>query len=364
MKRREFLVQVSAAAPLAMLAMKSPFAWATADGATSPWRTFDVVTEVDVTNPEGPTQLWLPVPLEHAGDYQRRISATFAAPGAQSAKLVKVPGYDVELLHVTWPDANSVGHVVLTSRVMTRDRSVDVASRTAIATDAELQRFLQPTKLLPTGGLVKAKAEEITKDRHGDIEKARALYEWVVDNTYRDAAVRGCGVGDINDMLASGHLGGKCADINALFVAMARSLKIPARDAYGVRVADSRLGYNCLGKSGDISKAQHCRAEFYAKNQGWIPVDPADVRKVILEEQKGGLPMDNPKVQAARARLFGSWEMNWIAYNRGHDVALPGSDKKPIPFLMYPNGETDGGRLDSLDPSTFKYSIRSTEVVV
>jgi hypothetical protein len=25
-----------------------------------------------------------------------------------------------------------------------------------------------------------------------------------------------------------------------------------------------------------------------------------------------------------RTRLFGSWEMNWIAYNVAHDVALPG----------------------------------------
>jgi len=72
--------------------------------------------------------------------------------------------------------------------------------------------------------------------------------------------------------------------------------------------------------------------------------------------------MENPKVQAARRRLFGSWEMNWIAYNMGHDVALPGSGKKAVPFLMYPQGETNGARLDSLDPAVFKYSIRSGEV--
>jgi len=30
-------------------------------------------------------------------------------------------------------------------------------------------------------------------------------------------------------------------------------------------------------------------------------------------------------VKKARARLFGSWEMNWMAYNFAHDVALPGS---------------------------------------
>jgi len=35
------------------------------------------------------------------------------------------------------------------------------------------------------------------------------------------------------------------------------------------------------------SKAQHCRAELYAQNTGWIPVDPADVRKVVLEKRPG-----------------------------------------------------------------------------
>ena len=54
-------------------------------------------------------------------------------------------------------------------------------------------------------------------------------------------------------------------------------------DIYGVRVADS-AEYKSLGKGGDITKAQHCRAEVYIGGYGWLPVDPADVRKVVLEE--------------------------------------------------------------------------------
>jgi transglutaminase-like putative cysteine protease len=214
---------------------------------------------------------------------------------------------------------------------------------------------------LPTDGIVKQTAEKITRGARRDIEKAHALYEWVVDNTSRDPKTPGCGLGDVASMLESGYLGGKCADINGLFVAMCRSLQVPARDAYGIRIADSRRGFRSLGKSGDISKAQHCRAEFYAKGLGWVPADPADVRKLVLEEVPGGLPIGDPKVQAARATLFGGWEMNWIAYNHGHDIALPGSRGRPIPFLMYPNGETSEGRLDSLDSAAFRYEIRSRE---
>jgi transglutaminase-like putative cysteine protease len=358
MKRRDFLLALSSAVPA--IASHSRLAGATASAG---WRRFELRTHVEIADPVGATKLWLPIPLAESTDYQRRIDLRWEAPGAARAERVVVPGYAVELLAVEWPDAKAVGSVDLVAVVETRDRAVDLAQslRRAPARPRALDAYLRATKLLPTDGVVKVTADEITHDRRGDVEKARAIYEWVVEHTNRDPNVRGCGIGDVGAMLESGYLGGKCADINALFVALARASGIPARDAYGVRVAESRLGYKCLGKSGDVSKAQHCRAEFYAVGHGWIPVDPADVRKVVLEES-GGLPLDDARVQAARERLFGAWEMNWVAYNHGHDIALPGAGAKPIPFLMYPNAETRGRRLDSLDPATFKYEIRSTEV--
>ena len=42
-----------------------------------------------------------------------------------------------------------------------------------------------------------------------------------------------------------------------------------------------------------------------------MPVDPADVRKVILEE-KPGLTIDDPIAKRARVKLFGQWEMNYL----------------------------------------------------
>src|SRR5208283_255737 len=99
-------------------------------------------------------------------------------------------------------------------------------------------------------------------------------------------------------------LGGKCADLNALFVGLARAAGVPARDVYGIRTAKSQLGYKSLGASSEIvTKAQHCRAEVYLGELGWTPVDPADVRKVMLEEPPGGRGRDDEMVRRARARL-------------------------------------------------------------
>jgi len=70
---------------------------------------------------------------------------------------------------------------------------------------------------------VKATATEITSGAKSDLAKARAIYEWIVDNTFRNPKTRGCGIGDIRFMLESRDLGGKCADLNALYVGLARA---------------------------------------------------------------------------------------------------------------------------------------------
>jgi transglutaminase-like putative cysteine protease len=99
----------------------------------------------------------------------------------------------------------------------------------------------------------------------------------------------------------------------------------------------------------------------YLQGYGWVPVDPADVRKVILEEGGGKSPTD-PMVVAARKRLFGSWEMNWLAYNYAHDLTLPKSTRGKVAFFMYPQCETAEGRLDPLDPDNFRYQMSSREI--
>ena len=326
------------------------------------WRTFEVTTRVEVLKTSGTTRIWLPMPLMSQLPCQKTLSATFHAEGG-TAKAINNNLDALGIIVAEFP--SGVKPVItLTTRVATKTYLVDLSSRSKPPNEklADLEHFLRPTKLLPTDGIVKTTATEITSGAKTDVEKARAIYEWIVDNTFRDPKTRGCGVGDIRFMLESKDLGGKCADLNALYVGLARAAGLPARDVYGIRVGKSELGYKSLGASSEnVTKAQHCRAEVYLSDYGWVPVDPADVRKVVLEEPPGNRPLDGDMVTNARARLFGSWEMNWMAYNFAHDVALPGSNGAPVGFLMYPQAETSEGRLDSLDPVNFKYEITSRE---
>ena len=192
------------------------------------------------------------------------------------------------------------------------------------------------------------------------LEKARAIYNWAVDNAHHDQTARGCGRGDIKYMLEKNNLGGKSADLNTLFVGLARASGIPARNQYGIRV-DESVTHKCLGKFGDLSNAQHCRAEFYLADLGWVPVDPADVHQLLLDE---GLTHDHPKVIALREKLFGAWEMNWVAFNHGDDITLANNSVSgKLPFFMYPHAEISGQEQDSLSSVEFSYKIISAKLV-
>ena len=364
MERRDFL--------LSSAALAAGVVWSRAASAAfepSPengWRTFEVTHAVDVRAAEGTTRVWVPLPSVHDNAWIRPMGNLWNG-NADLVRVAREPKYGAEMLVAEWYAADAPV-LEVTSRFATRDRALGAPGKLAPRARggslgrAERQLYTRATKLLPTDGIVRDTARDITRGTRGDEAAARAIYEWIVENTFRNPETRGCGLGDIRSMLVMGDLSGKCADLNALYVGLARAVGLPARDVYGLRVADSRFGYKSLGKSGDVTRAQHCRAEVWLERYGWVPVDPADVRKVVLEEEPDGLELDDPRVVDVRERLFGAWEMNWLAYNTAHDLALPGARDATVPFLMYPQGETDAGLLDALDPDGFRYRITSREL--
>jgi transglutaminase-like putative cysteine protease len=362
MNRRDILKAGVAAGALG-LAPRLASAQTTYAPAPKGWRSYVLVARIEPTN--GATKAWIPLPTFEAADWQRPGNVTWTG-NAKVAERVRDPKYGAEMLRVEWAADQQSPVIEVTAQVQAQDRSLVPGQGSAPElSDAERKLNLAATELLPTDGLVKETAQDVIKGirRRDDAAKARALYDWVVENTFRNPKTLGCGVGDITTMLRTGNLNGKCADLNALFVGMARSIGLPARDVYGIRVMPSQFGFKALGAgSENITKAQHCRAEVWLPGSGWTPVDPADVRKVVLEEPPGNLAMNDAKVVAARKALFGSWEGNWVAFNTAHDVKLPGSKEPAVAFLMYPQAENKSGFLDSLDPDKFKYRITGREL--
>ena len=349
MKRREFLG--------AMAAMPMAIRRQSVNPPTV--RMFEVTTKIALEESHDAAMAWVPLPLARTAPFQIDRGHTISG-NADKTRVETLAGSDATVLVAEWGHMMPPPELAVSIKVQTMDYRVLPTQPTGARRTADLTNYLKPTRLIPVDGIVKDTAVAITKGKRTDVAKARAIYDWIVENTVRDAEVKGCGLGDIRGMLEMKNLSGKCADLNALFVGLARASGLPARDLYGLRVAPSSQ-FPSLGRSGgDVTTAQHCRAEVWADAFGWIPVDPADVRKLMLEEKKPSL--DDAYVSKVRETLFGSWESNWIAFNDAHDVVLPGSTGKPLPFLMYPQAEVAGERLDSLDPAKFKYTITAREV--
>jgi transglutaminase-like putative cysteine protease len=321
------------------------------------WRTFEITTTLELGASAEPLRAWVPLPLDRPADYQRNLGHTVG--GNARARVMRDPASTAAFISAEWNNA-SAPVLSVTMRVSTSGHAVNLVRPSGGSRPADLARYLRPTALIPTDGIVRETAVAITRGHRTDLAKVRAIYDWIVERTVRDAEVKGCGLGDIRWMLETRNLAGKCADLNALFVGLSRAIGLPARDLYGIRVAPSQQ-FASLGRAGgNITTAQHCRAEVFVDGYGWIPVDPADVRKLILEE-RAQATLSDPYVAKAREALFGSWEMNWVAFNDAHDVALPGSRGKPLPFFMYPQAESGGARRDSLDPDRFRYRITVRE---
>ena len=184
----------------------------------------------------------------------------------------------------------------------------------------------------------------------------------------RDNSVLGCGEGDVEKMLTSGVLKGKCTDINSVFVALARAADIPAREVFGIRLGAAKklepYSKTAFGRAKDgvanVNGGQHCRAEFYLAGFGWVPVDSADVAKMRLTEKKA---VNDKETQAVADYLFGNWEANWMGYNHARDFDLyPQPELTPINNFGYPYAEIGGDPLNSYDAKAFGYEFISTQI--
>jgi transglutaminase-like putative cysteine protease len=328
------------------------------------WRTFDVTTTVTLRDAKGESTVWLPVPALDM-PWQRTEDTSWTG-NATDARLVTDPNGGAKVLLARFDGSVASPTIALTNRVETQNRAVDWNARVTEPTPADLHHWLEPSELITTDGIVRKVATQIVAGSRDDREKVQRIYNWVIVSTYREPKVRGCGVGDIRTMLETGNMGGKCADINALFVGLCRAAGVPARDIYGVRLVPSAFGYRELGGNpANLKGAQHCRAEVYVKGHGWVAMDPADVTKVMRQETPEWIKdAGHPLVAPVRTALFGSWEGNWMGFNTASDVVLPGAKQPKLGFFMYPQAENAAGARDPYDPDAFTYQITARAIEV
>ncbi len=355
------------ALPQLLRAEDAPTPQRTFDPKPGNWRNFEVVTTVQLQDTAADSTVWVPIPTVDTR-WQRSLVSETSGNAAETRTETDAKS-GARFVVARFESGTPSPSLQIISRVQTMDRAVDWHSppqSTDSETAATLKRWVRPTALVPTDGIVRKTALQITQGAHTDVDKVHRIYDWIIVSTYREPKVRGCGLGDIRWLLETGDLGGKCADINGLFVGLCRAAGVPARDAYGLRLAPSAFGYKELGgNSASLKGAQHCRSEVYLQRYGWVAMDPADVDKVMRQETSEWIrDAGHPLVVPVRKALFGGWEGNWMAYNNAVDVTLPGATGSPLPFLMYPQAQSAAKHYDPYDPDNFKYTITARDIKV
>src|SRR5580658_7249171 len=195
MQRRDFIKSIVAAGASAAVGRR-------AHAVPQGWREFEITYVITLKDASVPAKLWVPVPQD-ALDYQRVVDLTWRAPAGSG--LVWDETSRAPIFIAQWAAGSAAEAVEITARVATRDRTGPYPD----ASHDELAENLRPSPSAPTDGIVLATAREIVALRTEPLDKARAIYDWVVANTFRKAETRGCGLGNVAYMLQTGELGGK-----------------------------------------------------------------------------------------------------------------------------------------------------------
>ena len=97
--RRDFLKTGTALAAAVALPR---ITWAQGAFAPQPgtWRSYQVVTRLEIAQAEGKTQAWIPLPSVNEKDWFKSESSTWTTNG--KATQVRDPKYGAEMLHVEW----------------------------------------------------------------------------------------------------------------------------------------------------------------------------------------------------------------------------------------------------------------------
>ncbi len=288
-------------------------------------------------------QLWIPYPLSDRDQVisKIKISGDFSESAVYSDQTFSTP-----MLYARWDKNTSRRKLSLSFDVVRQEvRRRDFPDKEAAWNPADYAMYLASTSLGPIDGQVKILADQITQGKTTVLAKARAIYDWICENMYRDPDTKGCGPGNVCLLLA--QPGGKCTDIHSVFVSLCRAAGVPAREIFGIRQGKK--------STQDITTWQHCWAEFYLPGYDWVPVDPADVRKKMLKEN---LKLGDAKTNGYRDYFWGGWDQYRVKLAMGRDLQLnPPQHGAPLNTFGYPYAQIGNKTLDWREPKTFNYSI-------
>ncbi len=195
----------------------------------------------------------------------------------------------------------------------------------------ELALSLGPDRLVPVAGpLIDKVRADLPHTDPSSLARARAIYDYVIDNMEYKKVGKGWGNGDTFWACSARY--GNCTDFHALFISLARAEGIPARFEIGFPIPED--------KSSGVIDGYHCWTEFHLPGAGWFPIDASEAWKH----------------KERRDLYFGTHPADRIQFTIGRDLELgEGHTSGALNYFIYPHVELAGQQLDSLK-SRFRFA--------
>jgi transglutaminase-like putative cysteine protease len=279
---------------------------------------FEFVYRVKLPEIKGEARVW--IPLAKTDAFQTVTVEDLNIP----VKWEKVRDHDYgNDIYILYPQPQDSGKTIeVRYRVVRKEKAPYPAN------NAEAARYLRPEKLVPIDETFRTLAEKAVAGKTDDLDRAKALYDHVMGRMRYDKSGTGWGRGDAK--YACDMRTGNCTDFHSYFIALARSIGIPARFAIGATIPADR-------NEGTI-EGYHCWAEFLADGR-WVPVDISEAWK-------------NPKLADY---YFGHNPANRFELTKGRDLVVdPEPQSGPINFLAYPLLEMNGKVIKPETTFTFR----------
>ena len=178
-------------------------------------------------------RMWIPLPSTDA--FQTVEVKSIDAPGRRQILAEQEHGNKVLFLELGPEDSNKT--IALHLHVQRVEKGV-YADETS-----DLERYLKPENLVPSNETFSGIAAEVVEGKTGDLVRARALYDHVIERMRYAKFGSGWGQGDAVYACDVGN--GNCTDFHSYFIALARSAGIPARFAIGAAIPSARNDGGC-----------------------------------------------------------------------------------------------------------------------
>ena len=252
---------------------------------------FEFVYHVKLPEITGEARVW--IPLAKTDAFQTVTVEELNIPMKWEKARDREYGNDICVLQLRPEDSGKT--IEVRYRVVRKEKAAYPAN------NADAARYLRPEKLVPN------------------------------DETFRTLAQKsGTGWGRGDAKYACDMRTGNCTDFHSYFIALARSVGIPARFAIGATIPTDK-------NEGTI-EGYHCWAEFLADGR-WVPVDISEAWK-------------SPKLADY---YFGHNPANRFELTKGRDLMVdPEPLNGPINFLAYPLLEMNGEIVKPETTFTFR----------